>query len=208
MEVENYIRKIKIPTSICVMSKRNSGKSVFVNDLVQQLLVNNKVDSVIVFSATAMYNNDYKNIPKSHILQYSDNKIRQIMNLQKKKPVSQRNQVLVVLDDLLGSVKNSDEILKLYSLGRHFNITPVLISQTANRLISPTIKNNSDHMFISRLNRQQLTDLWKSCITNMSKKSFEHLVETLNKNFNFIAIDNTTQSNLPEDFLTICYAKI
>jgi hypothetical protein len=90
-------------------------------------------------------------------------------------------------------------------MGRHINIHPILISQTANRVLTPPIRNNADYFVLSRLNRQQLGEVWES-ITNMEKREFISFVELTNKNFTFVVVDNTGHSNDPADFLKLVRA--
>ncbi len=113
----------------------------------------------------------------------------------------------MVFDDVLGdkSAQGNEEILYAYAMGRHINIHPVLISQTANRVLTPAIRNNADYFLMSRLNRQQLGQAWES-ITNMDKRDFISFVERANKNFTFVVVDNTGHSNQPADFLKLVRA--
>jgi hypothetical protein len=116
---------------------------------------------------------------------------------------------MIVFDDLLGdkAAKNSNLIVYAYAIARHINISPILISQVGNHILTPTIKNNSERIFLSRLNRGQLCGIWES-LTNIDKRDFVYLVEELNKNFNFVVIDNTSQYNLPSDFIAIVHTDL
>jgi hypothetical protein len=140
--------------------------------------------------------------------EFSEEKLQKIINHQKKLPKEKRKHIMVVLDDLLGdrSAKNSELIVYAYAISRHINISPILISQVGNHILTPTIKNNSERIFLSRLNRGQLIGLWETSITNIDKNEFVSLVEHINKDFNFIVIDNTSQSNNPEEFISVVRA--
>ena len=206
MDIAEYARGMKIPSSICFSSKRNTGKTVMVNALVKALVNQGKVDSVIIFSNTVKYNKDYPDFPDAIKMEYDEEKLKRLIEHQKRTPRERRKQVLVVLDDLLGdtSVK-ADLLMSVFATSRHYFITPILICQIANRLLSPTAKANSDYLFISRLNRQQMTSIWETSVTNIDKTDFIRMVEGINKNYNFLVIDNTSQSNEPEEFLAIVY---
>jgi hypothetical protein len=167
-----------------------------------------KVDSVIVFSATAHLNDDYPDLPMNVKQEFSDEKLRRLIDHQKQVPKEKRKRIFIIFDDLLGdrSAKNSDLIMYCYAIGRHINISPCLVVQVANHLLTPTTKANSDYIFISRLNRGQMCSMWESAITNIDKRDFIEMVEFVNKDFKFLAVDNTTQSNNPEDFLSVVRA--
>lgn len=209
MNVSEYAEGIKMPTSICFASKRCSGKSVMVNALMKSFVAQKKVDSIIIFSNTARLNDDYPDFPMSIKHEFSEEKLAKIIKHQKDLPKEKRKSLMIVFDDLLGdkAAKNSNLIVYAYAIARHINISPILISQVGNHILTPTIKNNSERIFISRLNRGQLCGIWES-LTNIDKRDFVYLVEELNKNFKFVVIDNTSQSNSPSEFIAIVHADI
>ena len=202
MSVTDFAKRIKVPTAICVASKRNTGKTVMVSALIQALIKQRKVDMVLVMSQTAHVNDDYAFLPARLRQAFSEDTIKKLMDKQAKAKKGQRDHVLLVLDDVLSDkdAERSRFIKKLYTLGRHYDINVVLISQTSNVALTPAIKQNSDYILYSRLNRYQLASLWES-ITNIDKRDFIAFSEANNKNYVFLAVDNTSQSNNPADFL-------
>ena len=60
------IDQIKVPeyAFILIASKRKSGKSILTVNLIKNILNNNEIDHIILFSKTAQYNNDYDFIDK------------------------------------------------------------------------------------------------------------------------------------------------
>ena len=66
--------------------------------------------------------------------------------------------------------------------------------------LTPAIKQNSDWILYSRQNRYMLESLWSS-VCNIDKRTFIAWSEENNKNYTFLAIDNTSQSNDPGEFL-------
>lgn len=202
LTVSDFAQRIRVPFSMSVASKRNTGKTLMVSALIQALLRQKKVAMVLVMSQTAHVNDDYWFLPGRLRQAFSEDVIQKLMDNQAKRPKAKREQVLLVLDDVLSDkeAEKSRFIKKLYTLGRHYDINVVLISQTSNVALTPAIKQNSDYILYSRLNRYQLATLWES-ITNLDKKSFISFSEENNKNYVFLCVDNTTQSNRPEDFL-------
>jgi hypothetical protein len=130
------------------------------------------------------------------------------MDSQVAVPKAKRKDILVVLDDVLGdkSAENNALIMKFYAISRHFSCSVVILSQIANRILSPAVKQNSDYILYSRLNREQLCALFEA-ITNMDKKTFIKFSESVNKDYTFVIVDNTVHSSEPADFLKLIRAQ-
>jgi hypothetical protein len=209
MNVDEFADLISMPFAMVVASKRNSGKTMFVSQLIQALVKTKKVYVPIVYSNTAHLNGDYSFLPKGLVRPFQPEALKAMLDKQASLPKPDRKPVLLVLDDILGDERatGNKEILYAYAMGRHINVHPVLISQTANRVLTPAIRNNADYFVLSRLNRQQLGEVWES-ITNMEKREFIGFVERVNKHFTFVVVDNTGNSNEPEDFLLLVRAKL
>ena len=202
MNMRQFAEHIRVPFSMSVASKRNSGKTLMISSLIQHLLALKKVDMVLVMSQTVHVNRDYWFLPPRLRIKFSEKVIQKLMDKQAKIPKSRREQVLLVLDDVLSDkdAEKSRYVRKLFILSRHYDIHIILISQTSNVALSPQIKANSDYIAYSRLNRYQLATLYES-ISNMDKREFISWSETNNKNYTFLVVDNTSQSNSPDDFL-------
>ena len=209
MNVEQFAEDIKVPFAMVIASKRNTGKTLMVSQLIKELVRSNKVHVPLVYSNTAHLNGDYDFLPKGLVRPFQTSNLKMVMEKQSRFPKPERKPLLIVFDDVLGdeSAQGNKDILYCYAMGRHINIHPILISQTANRVLTPPIRNNADYFVLSRLNRQQLGEVWES-ITNMDKKEFVSFVELANKNYTFVVVDNTGHSNEPEDFLKLVRAVV
>ena len=207
MDVESFADMIEVPFRMSVASKSNSGTTHLVSELTKQLLACGKVYMVFVQSNTHGVNNDYAFLPAKCRGRFDPKKLDELFQHQAKTPQEQRKQVLVILDDVLGdrSAENNEAIMSFYARGRHANISVILNSQVANRVLSPAVKENSCYILYSRLNRQQLAILWET-ITNMDKAEFIKFSEHVNKNYNFVVIDNTSHSKDPHEFLKVVRA--
>jgi hypothetical protein len=209
MNVEEFADLVQMPFAMVVASKRNSGKTMFVSQLIKALVKSKKIYVPIIYSNTAHLNGDYSFLPEGLVRPFHPETLKAMLDKQASLPKSERKPILLVLDDILGDERatGNKEILYAYAMGRHINVHPILISQTANRVLTPAIRNNADFFVLSRLNRQQLGEVWES-ITNMEKRDFISFVERVNKNFTFVVVDNTGHSNDPSDFLLLVRAKI
>ena len=202
LTVGEFAERIRVPFSMACSSARNSGKTLLISVLIKELLELEKVHMVLVMSQTVHVNKDYAFLPPRLRQPFSEGVIKKLMDKQAATPKKDREQVLLVLDDVLSdkAAEQSRFIKKLYTLGRHYDLNVILISQTSNVALTPAIKQNSDYILYSRLNRYQLSALWES-ITNMDKRDFIHYSEEHNKNYTFLCVDNTSQSNNPADFI-------
>ena len=202
MSVGEFAEMVKIPFSMAVASMRCSGKTVLISVLIQELLETGKVDNVLVMSQTVHVNKDYWFLPDRLRQPFSEEVIKKLLDLQASKKKGKRDKILLVLDDVLSDkeAERSRFVKRLFTLGRHYDVNVILISQTSNVALSPGIKQNADYILYSRLNRYQLASLWEA-ITNMDKRAFIEFSEVNNKNYTFLVVDNTSQSNEPQDFL-------
>jgi hypothetical protein len=160
-----------------------------------------------VFSNTYQQSGDWSFLPESCKSPFDASKLKELLERQSAIPKQQRRQILVILDDVFDdkSAIRNETITAFYTRGRHSGISCVLLSQASNHLLTPTIKENACYILYSRLNRQQLGVLWES-ITNMDKQTFIRFSEHINKDYNFIVLDNTVHSNDPLEFLKVVRA--
>jgi hypothetical protein len=201
--VEEFIEKLPEYFTICVASRRNSGKTVLITAVIKALLKAKRVDIVLAMSNSAALNGDYGFLPKKLVMPFKEATLEALWERQKKAPEKKREHVLVVLDDVL-SDKNAlrcEIIQRIYSLGRHCHISCILISQVANYVLDPLTKQNSDMILWSRLNPYQLGVLWES-INGVEKRWFVRWSESLGGHeYNFCYFNCYSQSNDPEEFL-------
>jgi hypothetical protein len=202
MSVAEFAARISLPTAIAVASKRNTGKTVMISALVRELLTTKKVTQVLVMSQTVHVNRDYWFLPERMRQPFNEGVIKRLLDRQATTKKADREQVLLVLDDVLSDkeAEKSRFVKRLFTLGRHYDINVVLISQTSNVALTPAIKQNADYLAYSRQNRYMLESIY-STVTNIDKKTFIAWSEANNKNYTFLIVDNTSQSNDPEDFL-------
>jgi hypothetical protein len=206
--VDAIVERLPPYFTISCASKRNSGKTVLISELIKKLVEDKRVDMVLVMSGSAGLNTDYDFLPKGLVMPYSEQLLAKLWARQKGVAAEQRQSVLVVLDDCLANpdAVRSDMLTQIYALGRHLAISCIIISQVANWILTPTIKQNSDMILWSKLNRQQIENLWLA-MTNIDKKEFISFSEAEGgKDYNFLCFDNFTTSTNPLDFLTIIRA--
>lgn len=136
---------IKTPCNITVSGSNNSGKSHFIKYLITSFMNSDRqFDVIIIFSNTAGFNGDYnfltsyKNL-KHYILSpiYYEETIKFVMKIQgnnKKKNIEK--QVLIIFDDICGSIKDSKVMKMITTQNRHFYCTIIFAIQYIN--LAPT----------------------------------------------------------------------
>ena len=209
VSVAELVEGMRIPFAMSVASRRHTGKTYYIERLIDALIVSGKIDTVLVMSPTLAVNNDYGFLPKALRQPYREETIVKLIARQKKVPQEDRQNVLLVCDDVLSEkeAERSNMLKKLFVQGRHFAISIICSSQSANGFIlTPTIKNNSDYLLFSRLNRQHLALIYEGGVTNMDKKEFIKYAETNNREWVFLCIDNTSQSTDPAEFIILTKA--
>lgn len=223
--VMSLIKRLPKFFSISVASKRNSGKSVLIQEVIKLLLKMKKVDIVIVMSGSAGLNSDYDFLPDSCLMNYSDSMLSGIYNKQKTMKINEvmktkqnlkmnkkekTPHILVVLDDCLSNQEalSSNVVNQCYAEGRHSNISIIVISQHTALLLDTIKRGNSDIILWNKLNLQQLERLWFST-THITKKDFIAVSEYFGgQNYNFLVLDTYIHSKDPAEFLSVIRAVV
>jgi hypothetical protein len=209
LSVDEMVERMRVPFAMSCASRRNTGKTYYISQLIDALVRKRKVEYVLVMSNTVGVNDDYKFLPPALRQPYNEGLIRKLLENQGEIPKKERKQVLLVCDDVLTDkeAEKSRLLKKLFVMGRHFDISIILASQSANGFIlTPTIKNNSDFILFSRLNRHHLVSLYEA-LTNIDKKDFIRFAEEHNREYTFLCVDNTSQSTDPSEFILLTKAK-
>ena len=198
---------VKLPFSMIVVSKRNSGKSYLVKHLLKLFMVDNKLfNYIVLFSSTAHLSKDFDCLPKKSVQEdFSSAKVNKILDFQKQYKESKNpKQCLIILDDTIGakldpSFKTNLDLL--FSRGRHFNISIIFISQYIKNYISTTIRNNIDYLLFSINNYNVIKIIYDLVVYSGNIKEFIKFVGDKTKNYTFLIYNNLNYSE--NNFFTI-----
>lgn len=199
---------IKQHSFILITSRRCSGKSVIVRNLVKNLLDLYDFNVMILFSETAELNNDYNFIDKSFIYKTSqiEEKLNKLLKIQERNVKNNKEiNILIILDDVQIHSK-SKELINLSTLGRHFKITVILSLQYPKQLCSSSIRNNLDYVIFSDLGEIALKAVYDSIHIPYNFRKFEEYVNVNNHDYQFIMYDSRTQNR--NERLKVIKAKI
>lgn len=191
---------IKIPFSMIIVSKRNSGKSYLTKHLLKMFMNEKKLfDYVVLSSSTASMTDDFDCLPKKAIQDdFSTSKINKILEHQKKSKESKTpKQCLVILDDTIGAKIDTEfrtNLDLLFSRGRHYNTSILFISQYIKNYISTTIRNNIDYLIFSVNNYNVLKVIYDLVVFDGNIKEFIKFVNEYTKNYTFLIYNNLNYS--------------
>ena len=207
--VSSLIERLPTYFTISVASRRNSGKTVIVSQIIKELLKTKRVDKALVISGSAGLNDDYTDVlPPSLIREYDSATLSAVWAMNSKKDKKERPHILIIMDDCLSNPEcyGNQDINEIYTKGRHNHISIIMLSQHTAHLLNPTIRANSDLILYSKLNIQQLKGLFEST-TNMDFKEFKAFSEAnAGHDYQFIYLDTYKQTNEAREFLGVVKA--
>ena len=203
MSVADQFKNIEVeceifarPDRILIYGGSFSGKTHMVVNLV--LKHHNKFKKIILCGA------------KNDLLMHRDTKDKCIFYDNEDSPIydpfhdtdscnndNDKRQTLIILDDLMSEVYNSQKVSKIFSKGRHLNLSCIVILQSffpqgASKSLVPMIKNNSSiQIFFKLRNRSEMGLLAKKFEHGKKSQEFFNLLvewEIYQKRFGYLAI--------------------
>lgn len=196
--------------TLCLVSVRNSGKSVLIQEIMKDIIKRKKADIVCVMSGSAGLNDDYNFLPSNLVMPFDDAILHKIWNNQVaivQKDKTKARHIFIVFDDCLANKEAiRNEILqKIWVQGRHIFISACILSQYPAFVLSPTIIGNSDLFLYSKLNRKALERVWSATV-GISFRDFMKISESIGGvNFTFMVINNYCKS--PDPFQYLSYVR-
>lgn len=207
---EMIFNEISNPYIIMTASRR-SGKTYTLRDILNKCKY--KFDDVILISNTSEFNVDYDYIPdkKKFKTDKMNNIIEDIKKSQKqllKKKQKMKNYLIIfddILDDDSVGKRNSNVINDLATLGRHLNLSCIVLTQSFIKL-STIARANCDFCFISRSrNERNIEQFCESYLTGelegsgdgSSQKKIAKLIyfDIVSYDFHWLCVYNTKQNS-------------
>ena len=206
--------RIKSNSTILIIGKRGSGKTVLMKDIAYHLSRAKKIDMAVGFSATEDSNKNLSSfIPRSLIhKRYKPEIVHKIYSMQQKHSKKDRMQnVALIMDDVLYEKGqfNGELIRKLFFNGRHYKLLIMLLAQYSMDL-NPSLRGNIDLVFVARdlvfANRERLYKNFFGIFPSFS--SFDKVMQKVTQNYTFLVlVNNDARSTKPEDVLFYYRAK-
>ena len=188
-------------TTICLIAKRNSGKS----QLLRYIVMKNKhlFKKIFCICPTEKINKFYEDIiPKHNIFEvYSETWINILMQklsvVNSGKKDKEAYHVLLILDDCCSDndFHHSKSLKQIFTKGRHYYITIIITCQYAHH-VPPVARINCDFICVGQLNSQGLEILVNEYLSgNMTKQEFIKMYYRCTNNFGFLLINNNSVNN-------------
>ena len=145
--------ELTLPFTMIILGRSHSGKSQQLHTIMYNIYKNFKkeISEVYLFSQTGLINqeeffyiqtdNIFENINVGFIKMVLENQKLKKLNHEEPK------QIIFLFDDIIGDTNvKSPVIINLFTLGRHYNITTILLSQTYVQTggLSAVIRRNSN----------------------------------------------------------------
>ena len=186
-------------TIICGM--RNSGKSEIARTLI--LAEKDKFDIIFAISPTDACNGFYNFIEKQNVIEdYSEEWVDALISKMKDKNLGKNARspdayhCLLVIDDCGGNSgwKNSRSLEALFSKGRHYMISTLVIIQRI-RSVSVTVRTNVNFLYVSVMNASSEKILLEEfTLGDISKIEFKNLLKKETQNYGFLIINNSAST--------------
>ena len=129
--------------------KSRSGKTEQVHRIIYA--IQKQIGAIYLFSQTAMINKDqFKYIPENNLHTTLDlDFIENLIQFQKETPKKDRKNVVILLDDIIGDQNIKSNVIRdLFTLGRHFKISVIFLSQSYKQTggMSTIIRENTNYV--------------------------------------------------------------
>ena len=187
-------------TIICGM--RNSGKSEIARTLI--LSEKDKFDCIFAISPTDACNGFYSFIEKQNVIEnYSDEWVEALIEKMKNKNLGKNANspdayhCLLIIDDCGGNSgwKNSRSLEALFSKGRHYMISTLVIIQRI-RSVSVTVRTNVNFLYVSVMNASSEKILLEEfTLGDISKTDFKTMLKRETERYGFLIINNSASTN-------------
>lgn len=163
---------VNLNSFVAIIGMRKSGKTVLLRGLVNKLLSSycDEILGIWVYSRTAYVNSeDYDFTVNIKKVDPEDVK-RHLIKQEQLKLLSKRDQrvkcknVVLILDDFISDIPHAGSrearvLDTIAAMGRHFNITCILLSQHYSKL-STTVRNNCNYIYCTAISQQTLFSLF------------------------------------------------
>lgn len=194
--------------AMLIFASRNSGKSYLLRHLIRDYL-KKLYDIFVIVSDSPDTKRDFQPcMPDSTIylndMNYAIIDRMSLVNKQREAEKKDPLNMLIIMDDKVGNdVKNDQNLLQLFTRGRHLNIS-VIFSSQAKSLASPTWLNNADFTICLKSNSAQqkrtvLENILKGTIDCDEEKTENSILRQIVREYcsnqgDALVIDNAAKS--------------
>lgn len=195
--------------AMLMFASRNSGKSYLIKHLVRDYL-RDSYDVFIVVSDSPDTKQDFEPVFPAGTIFLTDMNYSIINDLaEKNKELAKKQQeplnALIVFDDKIGKdTKNDDNLLQIFTRGRHLGVS-VIFSSQAKKAAETTWLNNADYTIILKQNSAQqretiVKNVLKGTVNVADIKREDSIIREIVKQYasmqgDALVIDNAAKSS-------------
>lgn len=205
---------IKLDATILAIGKRRTGKSWCFRDLMFRM--KEKIPAGIVISQTDDLNKFWRQyIPKKYIYKKYEPEIldavfkrqRSILNDKNLTDKEKEEQApfFVLLDDVISDkrLQFDENLMELFVAGRHYKLFVLITSQYAKGVITPTIRGNTDYVFIMKtIQGRQRESLWEDFADFLTKDAWNRMLDAYTEDNEVLVVDTCPEHTVtPEDMM-------
>ena len=200
------------PFVMVALGKRKSGKTTILNNLIlKDSMMRNRFSQIIIISPTIIYDQTSRFLVEEAgkyncFDVYNDGIIDRIIDFQAAKDKKERKHILLIADDLIGTMKRECKAFSLSSRSRHYLISIIYLTQNL-RTLSPVVRGNATHWCLFR--NPNMKEMEKVCeefaflgSRDNVYRLYEHITQTP---YNFMYVDD--DYNVWENFTKKIWSK-
>jgi len=200
------------PFVMVALGKRKSGKTTILNNLcLKKSMWRDRFSQIVIISPTIIYDSTSRFLTEyagkyNCFDDYNDGIIDRLTDYQGSKEKKDRKHILLICDDLIGTMGRTAKAYTLSSRSRHYLISIVYLTQNL-RSLSPVVRSNATHWALFR--NPNLAEMGKVCeeFAFLGSKDnvyrlYEHITQTP---FNFMYVDD--DYNVWENFQKKIWSK-
>ena len=200
------------PFVMVALGKRKSGKTTILNNLIlKESMMRNRFSQIIIISPTIIYDQTSRFLVEEAgkyncFDTYTDGIIDRLIEFQASKEKKERKHILLIADDLIGTMKRECKAFSLSSRSRHYLISIIYLTQNL-RTLSPVVRGNATHWALFRNpNMKEMEKVCEEFAFLGSKNNVYRLYEHITKvPYNFMYVDD--DYNVWENFTKKIWSK-
>jgi len=199
--------EIKLDATIVAVGKRRTGKSWCLRNLMY--LLKRKIPAGIVISQTDELNKFWQQyVPKKYIFpRYEPEILAQVFKRQKailndkqmtKAEKEKKAPFFILLDDVISDqrLKYDSNLMELFVAGRHYKLFVLITTQYA-RAITPTIRGNTDYVFIMKtIQGKQREALWEDFGDFLTRDAFNRMVDAYTEDNEILVVNTCPETHI------------
>jgi hypothetical protein len=204
---------IKLDATLVAVGKRRTGKSWAFRNIMYAM--KEKIPAGIVISQTDELNKFWRDyIPAKYIYpRYEPEILDAVFKRQKnilndknltKEEKEQQAPFFILLDDVISDqrLKYDENLMELFVAGRHYKLFVLITTQYA-KAITPTIRGNTDYVFIMKtIQHRQREALWEDFGDFLTKDAFNQMIDAYTEDNEMLIVDTCPERTVtPEDMM-------